>query len=50
MVKISDVLIELKIQNWTLDGEPKTEAEFKKSFRKVTGEDSNGSAILTDDE
>lgn len=50
MVKFADVLIELKIENWTLDGEPKTEAEFKKSFRKVTGTDKNGIGITTDDE
>ena len=50
MVKFADVLIELKVENWTLDGEPKTEAEFKKSFRKVTGTDKNGIGITTDDE
>ena len=50
MAKIAETLIELGIQDWTLTGEPTTEAQFKKSFRKVTGEDKNGSAILSDDQ
>lgn len=50
MAKIVETLEALGIQNWTLTGEPKTEAQFKKCFKKVTGEDSNGSAILSDDE
>ena len=49
MTKIAETLVELGITEWTLDGEPKTEAQFKKAFKKVTGEDSNGSAILSDD-
>ena len=50
MTKIVETLEALGIQNWTLTGEPKTEAEFKKSFRKVTGTDKNGIGITTDDE
>ena len=50
MAKIAETLVALGIKDWTLTGEPTTEAEFKKSFKKVTGEDSNGSAILSDDE
>jgi len=50
MVKFADVLIELGVKNWTLDGEPTTEAQFKKSFKKVIGEDENGLGIVTDDE
>ena len=50
MIKIADTLVELGIKDWTLTGEPTTESQFKKSFRKVIGEDSNGSAILSDDE
>ena len=50
MAKIAETLIELGIQDWTLTGEPTTEAQFKKSFKKVTGEDKNGSAILSDDQ
>ena len=49
MAKIAETLVALGIKDWTLTGEPTTEAEFKKSFKKVTGEDSNGSAILSDD-
>ena len=49
-MKIAEVLENLNLGEYVLDGEPTTEAQFKKSFRKVTGEDSNGSAILTDDE
>ena len=50
MTKIAETLVELGITEWTLDGEPKTEAQFKKSFRKVTGTDKNGIGITTDDE
>lgn len=50
MVKIADALVELGIKDWTLTEEPTTAAQFKKCFKKVTGEDSNGSAILSDDE
>ena len=50
MAKIAETLVALGIKDWTLTGEPTTVAEFKKSFKKVTGEDSNGSAILSDDE
>tara|TARA_R100001086_G_C11778909_1_gene243067 strand:- start:171 stop:473 length:303 start_codon:yes stop_codon:yes gene_type:complete len=50
MANIAETLNELGIKDWTLTGEPTTEAQFKKSFRKVTGEDKNGSAILSDDE
>ena len=50
MANIAETLVELGIQDWTLTGEPTTEAQFKKSFRKVTGEDKTGSAILSDDE
>ncbi len=50
MAKIAETLVALGIKDWTLTGEPTTEAQFKKSFKKVTGEDSNGSAILSDDE
>lgn len=50
MAKIAETLVALGIKDWTLTGEPTTEAQFRKSFKKVTGEDSNGSAILSDDE
>ena len=50
MANIAETLNELGIKDWTLTGEPTTEAQFKKSFKKVTGEDKTGSAILSDDE
>ena len=44
-MSISQALQELGIKEWVLRGEPTTEAEFGEMFRKVTGADSNGSAI-----
>ena len=44
-MSISQALTELGITEWVLRGEPTTEAEFGEMFRKVTGADSNGSAI-----
>ena len=45
MTDISTALIELGIKEWVLRGEPTTEVEFNNSFRKITGSDSNGTAI-----
>jgi hypothetical protein len=45
MASVSQALSELNITEWVLRGEPTTEAEFNSMFRKVTGADSNGSAI-----
>lgn len=45
MASIAQALSELKVTEWVLRGEPTTEAEFNEMFRKVTGADSNGSAI-----
>lgn len=44
-MSIAQALSELSITEWVLRGEPTTEAEFNQMFRKVTGADSNGSAI-----
>jgi hypothetical protein len=44
-MSISQALTELGITEWVLRGEPTTEDEFNSMFRKVTGADSNGSAI-----
>lgn len=44
-MSIAEALTELGIKEWVLRGEPTTEAEFGEMFRKVTGADSNGSAI-----
>ena len=49
MATVGDALQELKITEWVLRGEPTNEDEFNQMFRKVTGADSNGSAIETDD-
>ena len=45
MTTIATALTQLGVQEWVLRGEPTTEAEFNEMFRKVTGADSNGSAI-----
>ena len=50
MIHIADVLKELGISNYALEKIPSTEDEFKKYFKKVTGTDEYGRAILTDDE
>ena len=47
MATVSEALAELKITEWTMYGEPTSEAEFNSMFKKVTGTDSNGSGILT---
>ena len=44
-MSIPQALTELGITEWVLRGEPTTEDEFNEMFRKVTGADSNGSAI-----
>ena len=45
MTDVITSLSELGIKEWVLRGEPKNETEFNAMFRKVTGADSNGSAI-----
>ena len=49
MATVSEALSELSITEWVMRGEPTSEVEFKEMFRKVTGADTNGSAIETDD-
>ena len=49
MATVSEALQELKITEWVLRGEPKTEDEFKSMFRKVTGATSDNTAIESDD-
>ena len=44
-MSIAEALTELGINEWVLRGEPTTEDEFGEMFRKVTGADSNGTAI-----
>ena len=45
MTDIATALQELGVDEFVLRGEPTTEAEFAEMYRKVTGADSNGSAI-----
>ena len=49
MTTIAQALTSLGVNEWVLRGEPTTEDEFKKMFRKVTGADSNGTAIESAD-
>jgi hypothetical protein len=49
MTTIANALSSLGITEWVLRGEPTTEDEFNAMFRKVTGADSNGSAIESAD-
>jgi hypothetical protein len=48
MTDIATALTQLGVDEWTLRGEPTTEEEFAEMYRKVTGADSNGSAIESD--
>ena len=45
MTDIATALQELGVDEFVLRGEPTTEAEFTEMYRKVTGEDSNGTGI-----
>jgi len=49
MTDIASALTELGVTEWVLRGEPTNEAEFNSMFTKVTGTDSNGSAIESSD-
>jgi len=49
MTTIANALTSLGITEWVLRGEPTNEEEFNQMFRKVTGADSNGSAIESSD-
>jgi len=45
MTDVATALGALGITEWVMRGEPTNETEFNSMFAKVTGEDSNGSAI-----
>jgi len=47
MIRLEDALQALNIVEWTLSGQPKTEAEFNAQFKKIVGTNSNGTAILS---
>ena len=49
MTDVANALDALGITQWVLRGEPTNETEFNSMFRKVTGTDSNGSAIESSD-
>ena len=49
MATVSEALQELKITEWVLRGEPKTEDEFKSMFSKVTGATADNTAIESKD-
>lgn len=49
MANVAEALQELGITEWVLRGEPTTEDEFNTMFAKVTGADSNGSAVESSD-
>jgi hypothetical protein len=49
MTTIANALTSLGVKEWVLRGEPTNEEEFNSMFRKVTGADSNGSAIESAD-
>ena len=42
---VEDALFALGITEWIIRGEPKSEAQFKSMFRKITGVDSSGRAV-----
>jgi hypothetical protein len=48
MTDITAALGALGVTEFVLRGEPTNETEFAEMFRKVTGEDANGSAIESD--
>ena len=49
MATVGQALQELKITEWVLRGEPKTEDEFKSMFTKVTGATADGTGIESSD-
>jgi hypothetical protein len=48
MASVAQALSDLGITEWVLRGEPTTEYEFNNMFRKVIGEDANGTGIESD--
>ena len=47
MATVSDAIVKLGIDGWTLSGEPSSESEFNSAFSKVTGADSEGISIVS---
>ena len=48
-ILVTEALDALGIENYKLEGNPTSEAEFKKSFVKITGSDSDGVATESTD-
>ena len=49
MASIADAIVALiPDEQWVLRGEPTTEDEFNAMFRRIIGEDDNGSAVESD--
>ena len=49
MASVKDALIALNITEWTMTGEPSSEAEFNNSFKKITGVDEKDRGIESSD-
>ena len=49
MINIGTAIYSLGITKWGLRGNPTSESEFNAMFHKVTGKDSNGHAIESND-
>jgi len=47
MIRIEDALQALNIVEWTLSGQPKTEAEFNAQFKKIVSTNASGTAIIS---
>ena len=50
MTDIARALNELGIKEWVLNGEPTNKAEFATMYKKVVGEDENGTGIISQKE
>ena len=50
MATVGEALTELGITEWVLRGEPSKESEFKEMFKKVIGQNENGTALESSDE
>jgi hypothetical protein len=48
-IEVRNAIKALSISEWVLRGNPSNETEFNAMFRKITGEDANGSAIESSD-
>ena len=49
MATVTDALKLLNIDDWYLRGDPQNEDEFNDCFSKITGRDSDGNAILSNE-